>query len=258
MKKFELVILFIAVILIAWANPLDLNSRLIPQKSVKKYPKKTDVLVTNENGQGPALTLEFEKGEAHNHPLMAIWVEDTAGNYIQSLYVARSIATGIFNYGDASTGQWKQGEIRRPAALPYWSHKRGIKATDGLYMPTPDNPVPDAYTGATPKNNFVLKTNLDEPGPQVFDVYLEINQPWDWNEYWTNAKYPDNEEYKTSAQPAVVYKATVDSGKKDAVFEMTPVGHSHYAGENGNLYDDLSTLTSALQIAKEIKVRIGE
>ncbi|MCK7540183.1 MAG: hypothetical protein MZV63_59435 [Marinilabiliales bacterium] len=45
---------------------------------------------------------------------------------------------------------------RAPQTLPYWSHKRGIRASDGLYMPDPENPVADAYSGATPTTSFVL------------------------------------------------------------------------------------------------------
>jgi hypothetical protein len=258
MKKFEMILLIVIAGLFALATPLDLHHQFIPQKQKKMKDSKTEVLKTNEKGNGPAITIEFTRGEFHNHPLMAIWVEDTNGQYLQSLYVAKSIATGIFNYGDVTNGRWTQGEIRRPAALPYWSHQRGIMADDSLYLPTPENPIPDAYTGATPKQDFKLYTRLDETGPTVFNVLLEINQPWDWNEYWTNGKYPDNEEYKTSAQPAVVYKATVDLRKKIAFFEMKPVGHSHYAGEDGNLYSDLSTLTTALDIANNIKVRMSE
>ena len=85
---------------------------------------------------------------------MAIWVEDTSGKYIQDLYVAESIAKGVFRHGIGSEGKWKPGEIRRPAALPYWGHKRGIKADDGLYIPSAKNPLPDAYTGATPTESF--------------------------------------------------------------------------------------------------------
>ena len=48
------------------------------------------------------------------------------------------------------------GTKRAPQTLPYWAHKRGIKATDGLYMPDHQNPVPDAYTGATPVTGFIL------------------------------------------------------------------------------------------------------
>ncbi|MCB0823843.1 MAG: hypothetical protein KDC09_14180 [Bacteroidales bacterium] len=257
MKKIELITLFVFIIVFAIADPFEIGAYFLPQKTQKGEAEKTDVLITNENGTGPALSIEFEKGGAHNHPLMAIWVEDTSGNYLQTLYVARSIATGVFNFGDASTGEWKQGEIRRPAALPYWAHKRGVKEEDGLYMPTPKTPVPDAYTGATPQNNFVLNTRLDKPGPQVFDVYLEINQPWDWNEYWTNNKYPDNEDYKASAQPAVVYKDRVDLRQKIVFFEMKPIGHSHYSGETGELFTDLSTITTALNIAESIRVKVG-
>jgi hypothetical protein len=171
--------------------------------------------------------------------------------------VARSIATGIFNYGDNSSGKWTRGEVRRPAALPYWGHKRGIKADDGLYLPTPSDPVPDAYTGATPQNNFVLNSRLDKKGPQVFNVLLEINQPWDWNDFWTNNKYPDNADYKSSAQPAVVYMATIDLRKEIALYPMELIGHSHYSGETGELYSDTSTLTSAKKIAGQIIVKVN-
>jgi hypothetical protein len=222
----------------------------------KKQPLPVESFATNGNGSGPRLAIAFSKGESHNHPLMAVWVEDTAGNYIQTLYVAQSIATGIFAHGDNTTGQWTKGEIRRPAALPYWSHKRGVVAADGLYMPTPDHPVPDAYTGATPQNDFILNTRLDKDGPKVFNVLLEINQPWDWNEYWTNTKYMDDYEYKTSSQPAVVYLATIDLNSNAKEVEMKPIGHSHYSGKDGNLYPDITTLTTALQIAGKIVVKV--
>ncbi|MCB2221744.1 MAG: hypothetical protein KQI35_15215 [Bacteroidetes bacterium] len=257
MKKFEIVVLIVMAGLFAWANPLDLNHRLIPQKERKMKDSKTEVLKTNEKGTGPAITIEFTRGEFHNHPLMVIWVEDTNGQYLQTLYISKSIATGIFNYGNVSNGRWTQGEVRRPAALPYWSHQRGIMADDSLYLPTPENPIPDAYTGATPKENFILHTKLDDAGPKVFNVLLEINQPWDWNEYWTNGKFPENEEYKTSAQPAVVYEARVDLQKGTTSYEMQPIGHSHYAGESGELFTDMSTLSTALDIAESIKVKVG-
>ncbi|HER08270.1 MAG TPA: hypothetical protein ENO20_05100, partial [Bacteroides sp.] len=115
-----------------------------------------DSIISNPEGTGPALEIEMIRGEAHNHPLMAIWVEDEDGSYIQTLYVSESIGKGVFQHGDTSRGFWMPGEIRRPAALPYWAHKRGIRAADGLYIPSPANPVPDAYTGPTPGKSFVL------------------------------------------------------------------------------------------------------
>jgi len=78
-----------------------------------------DHITSNPAGSGIHLDIEMIKGEGHNHPLMAIWVEDPAGKYIQTLYVSESIGKGIFQHGDASKGFWMPGEIRRPAALPY-------------------------------------------------------------------------------------------------------------------------------------------
>jgi len=62
-------------------------------------------------------------------------------------------------------------------------------AENGLYMPTKNNPVPDAYTGATPSGNFKIRTRLDNPVSEPFRILFEINQSWDWNEYWTNNKF---------------------------------------------------------------------
>jgi len=215
-----------------------------------------DHLTSNPAGHGTALEIKMIRGEGHNHPLMAIWVEDEAGQFVQTLYVAESIGKGVFKHGDTSKGFWMPGEIRRPAALPYWSHSRGIKAQDGLYLPTPTNPVPDAYTGPTPEKSFILHTRLDEAGLQKFNLLIEINQTWDWNEFWTNNKYPDDEEYKTSCQPALVYSVFIDMNNLQEIFVMKAIGRSHHSGSDGKLYDDLQTLTTALHIAEEIEVRV--
>jgi hypothetical protein len=196
------------------------------------------------------------RGPEHNHPLMAVWIEDTAGNYIQTLYVAESIAKGVFGYGDKSTGKWLPGPIRRPAALPVWSHSRGVMENDGLYIPTRETPIPDAYTGPTPPAHFVLLARTDKELPEKFYVLFEINQTWDWNKYWTNNKYPDDEEYKTSCQPALVYRGLISKAVKDTPVRLELIGHSHYSGENGEVYPDLSTITTARDITELISVRM--
>lgn len=215
-----------------------------------------DYITSNPLGKGPELEIEMIRGEGHNHPLMAIWVETPDGKFVQTLFVAESIGKGVFQHGDASRGFWEPGEIQRPAALPYWSHKRGIVNENGLYLPTTTNPVPDAYTGPTPGQSFILQTRLDEPGLQKFILLFEINQTWDWNEYWTNNKFPEDEEYKTSCQPALVYSVSIDLDNPQNSYEMKAIGRSHHSGANGDLYTDLETLTTALHIAEDIVVRI--
>lgn len=215
----------------------------------------------NPMGKGPALEIEMTRGKDHNHPLMAIWVEKPDGTFIQTLYVAESIGKGVFQHGDASKGFWMPGEIQRPAALPYWSHKRGIKNEQGYYLPSPTNPVPDAYTGPTPGQSFILSTRLEQDTEGSFNILFEINQTWDWNEYWTNNKYPDDEEYKTSCQPALVYTLTLDLSDRQEdqkEYPMKLIGRSHHSGASGELFTDLETLSTALHIAEHIFVRIME
>lgn len=211
----------------------------------------------NQEGEGPWITMEFQRGDSFYYPLMAVWLEDLEGNYIQSLYVAESVATSVFRFGYVKDNKWERGVRRYPQTLPYWAHKRGIKASDGLYMPDPDKPIPDAYTGATPITGFVMSARTDKQVQSSLKIMLEVNQNWDWNEYWTNNLFPDDKYYKLSCQPAVVYEAVLDPAFTGGEVLMKPIGHSHHSGATGELFPDLSTLTSALTIADSIIVRFG-
>jgi hypothetical protein len=245
MKKNQILYVLASILVVASAC----KSSRVPETEVPEQ------FSTNVEGNGPALQVEFIRGKAHNHPLMAIWVEDTDGNYMQTLYVAESLGKGIFQHGDATSGQWLPADIRRPAALPVWSHSRGVKEPDGLFVPTPENAVADAYTGATPQVSFVLNTRLDAPGPERFYVLFEVNQTWDWNEYWTNNKFPDDPVYKTSCQPSLIYRALVDLNDGVTEYGMELVGRGHHSGKDGKIYTDLETMTTALNITQSIKVR---
>jgi hypothetical protein len=221
---------------------------------VQEEPQRLEIN-SNIEGKGPALFLDFSKGDAHNHPSFVLWAENTDGKFIQTLFISRAVGTSVYDHGDPSSGNWKPGEIRRPATLPYWAHRRNIKASDGLFVPSLENPVPDAYTGATPAGDFGIYTRFDAQPPRQFSILFEINQTWDWNEYWTNNKYPDNEEYKTSCQPALVYMVEVDLDNPKPQYELKPIGHSHYAGETGELFKDLSTITTALDIIEHLTIK---
>jgi hypothetical protein len=123
-------------------------------------------------------------------------------------------------------------------------------------MPDEQTAVPDAYSGATPTTDFILTSKSDSKLPDKFRVLLEINQSWDWNDYWTNDKYPGDEYYKYSCQPAVVYEAIIDIRSRGKTIVMHPIGHSHYSGKTGELFGDLTTLTTALHIADSIRVSV--
>jgi len=229
----------------------------IKQQEKVKAEEDIYVFTKNETSEGPWITVEFQRGESFYYPLMAIWLEDMEGNFIQSLFVPESVATSVFRFGKTEGGEWKSGIRRWPQTLPYWAHKRNIKAADGLYVPGPDTRVPDAYSGPTPTTGFVMSARADDPVQTSIRVLLEVNQNWDWNEYWTNDLYPDDEYYKRSCQPAIVYEATINPEMPGKKTVMRAIGHSHPSGSTGELYDDLSTLTTALNIADSIYVYLG-
>jgi len=226
--------------------------------SQQKLDSRTETFSTSPEVIKTKLDFDFTVGKAHNHPTFAIWVEDLEGNYIETLYVTQSIATGNFGHGESAPGKWNNtpGNVRRPAALPYWSHKRNIKAPDGLYTPSPETAVPDAISGATPKYSFTLKTGTKSDGKNAFRVLAEVNQPWDSNEYWSNDKITGDFNYNTSLQPALVYAATVSPESNGIKLYLNPIGHSHPTGATGELFTDLTTITTARDIFSKIAVTV--
>jgi len=221
-----------------------------------KIQELPEIYSYNNDTTGTQISIEFTKGKEFNHPLFAFWIEDEKSNFVQTLYVSQSIGKGVFEHGNTGSGVWMPGPIMRPAALPRWSHQRGIVNSNGLYLPDEKNPIADAYTGATPKGDFVLNTIIEGNNLRKFNVYMEINQTWDWNEYWTNSKYPEDAEYKTSCQPALIYLAEIDLDSTVKTYELKAIGHSHYSGKTGEIFTDLSTITTALEITKSIQVII--
>lgn len=214
------------------------------------------VLQVNTEANGTSINIKLNAGKNHNHPSFAIWAETLDEEFIQTLFVTKSIGTGLFGHGGISAEKWdnKAGEQSRPASLPYWLHKRLSDDSD-FVLPTPKNPVLDAYTGATPTGNATIKVNADSGLPSKFRLLVEVNQPWDWNEFWTTAKF-DNIDYKTSCQPSVIYAVTIDTASDNINYSLNPIGHGSPTGSNGNLNTDLSTITTALNIFSKIQASI--
>ena len=74
-------------------------------------------------------------------PQIAVWMETLEGQYIDTLYVTGKAASSGF-------GETDSGPTRRPEALPYWSHSRGIQEADGYFVPYQNNTDLDGASGA--------------------------------------------------------------------------------------------------------------
>jgi hypothetical protein len=242
MQQFSTIILFLAV--------FGISACKVTQ-SAREVITYTD---DNVMGNGHPMQFNLIKGDGFNYPTYAIWIENMDGDYIKTLYITKSFASGIFGHEMVGDTVWLKtsGASYQPAALPYWTHKKGLINGKQL-IPTPNHPFVDAYTGATVQGDFQFNTsteNMKEP----FRILLEVNQPWDWNKYWTNGKYPNNEAYKHSAQPSMVYAVTI--AKNQSQFYLNPVGHGDPKGESGKLYTNLTTMTSAKEIFKYVSVEL--
>lgn len=203
---------------------------------------------------GEGLILSLTNGEGFNHPTYAIWMEDLEGQYLKTIFITENYASGIFDNEMIGDTIWKRqkGASHQPAALPYWTHKKGL--IDGVAMvPSKEHPFIDAYSGATPKSDFRLESQVRK-GQKKYRILMEVNQAWDWNKFWTNSKYPENAAYSHSAQPSIVYAVEVNA--EDTVFYLNPIGHGDPKGETGKLYTNIGSLTSAKDIFKSVVVEI--
>jgi hypothetical protein len=214
--------------------------------------------------------LEFKKGELkievevgknwlHEYPLFwnfhidnppqfAIWIEDILGNYLSTVFVTYKIATESWLDNDGN---------RRVEALPHWCHKRAVVYKDGLLLPTKENPVVDALTGATPQEDKEFKLNLKNLKYPLI-IKAEFNHSVDFNSYFPkSAKLSDNNYSggkEGSGQPAVVYQTILKGDIHKLSLNM--IGYSSPDGKDGDLRKDFDKLTSAKEIVKSINVEV--
>ncbi|MTI30245.1 DUF4405 domain-containing protein [Xanthovirga aplysinae] len=203
------------------------------------------------------ISIELKKGEAFQFPILAVWLEDSIGNYVESLYVSQMLSSSVF--WQKIDNKWQKTIVRRPEALPYWAHKRGVKASDGLYIPLKSAPDLDGVSGATPTDNFILKTKSDLNTLKKFRILMEVNQSYDWNEYYSKERFPNDSIYSGSGkvgQPALIYAAEIEKTALEAKsnFLLELIGHSHHSGKNGELNSNLENITTAKRIADRIIV----
>jgi len=267
-KWFAAIIVTILVILIGgltgappFKTIVDFGDKIRASDAIENV--EYSIINTKDEIAGNDILVEMKAGEHYHHvqplflwmslsiiPQIAIWVEDADGNFIETLYVTSKGAKGSFmGFGSE--------EIRRIEALPIWSHKRGQVEKDGLFMPTKDNPLPDAVTGASPESGMILNTKVASD-LEKFVIFIEVNKSFDYNEFYADGLESDAPGYNSgfSGQPAVVYSAKIN--RKDGVRYYFPelVGHSSPTGGDGVLSTDTSNLDTSLLLIDRIIVEV--
>lgn len=267
LKKFQSPLVFLVLFIIGfgvyndvpvlngiynWGNEFRNNQMGKTEKTFEYQIIELDKKVGNHK-----ISIELKKGEAFKHPLFAVWAEDSIGNYLETLYISKVISSSTFDYGKKVNEKWESAIVRRPEALPYWSHKRNIKASDGLFIPLDKAPDLDAVSGATATSSFVINSKSNFNNLTNYKILIEFNQSFDWNEYYTKGKFPNDKIYSGTGkvgQPSLIYATKITTGDLNSATHqiMTLVGHGHHSGENGTLFTDVSNITTAKKIADRI------
>ncbi|MCD4769115.1 MAG: DUF2271 domain-containing protein [Bacteroidales bacterium] len=181
-------------------------------------------------------------------PQFAIWLEDTSGNYLSTIFVTSKTATEgwIANKGN-----------RRKESLPHWCHKRGVVYDDGLFLPTKEKPLSDGVTGATPKVDKEIQISIKDFTEPVI-IKAEFNHSIDFNDFFPENAVEGHDNYSGgkmgSGQPAIIYADTIYPNQQSTYLKLT--GRSSADGSDGMVYSDLEKLTTAKRIVKQISVKI--
>ncbi len=114
-------------------------------------------ITTNNDSKGAALRLMIQKNKEAELPIIAIWVEDSARNFVENLFVPAKVASMPESEEEAREGHFEMSDFKAES-LPTWATKAKSK--------TPN------FEQETPKDNFVVKTNSAVSGQ--FFVVLEV------------------------------------------------------------------------------------
>jgi len=170
-------------------------------------------------------------GSIKIRPQMAIWLEDTAGNFIKTVYVTRS-------FGKQKWYLLKEhrDSTYRTSCMPYWFNrmKKG-----GEKAPTPAKPFPDGITGATPTKNFSVDFNVPE---NLSEVVLLI----EWNSSFDNNESFSVKDVAFNGQPSCIARARIplnSIGSDPLPLEI--IGHGGNNGGDATLYTDMEKMTTA-------------
>lgn len=265
-----------------WGNSMRAVDEAKPENTLTYL----NVDKRQEQNAGVDITIDLRKGPYFAWPQYAIWVESMDGEFIQPLYVTSALAknnfvnqvtkvdkevvfddhvffSGKFDLRNTFEGrenpETKDDRIR-PESLPVFLHKLGKQNEKGQFILQGDDLLADAYTGATMEESFLLKSNLESQKVRQFRIKLELNHSFDFNEYYSSDRFPDDPVYSGngySAQPSVVYEAVVDLEQKQRFFPMQLIGRGHHSGRDGELYSDLENLTTALQLVDRVIVEVN-
>ncbi len=187
-------------------------------------------------------------------PQIAIWIEDSDGGMLETLYVTRRYAEQ--DWRKTPGEDVPEGGIVRKSALPLWAYRYAERT--GKHVGGSAE-LPDAVSAASPKGAFSIEREITGL-PEQFTVCVELNNSADFNEGYPRDSLPGTADYSGgkygSGQPSILYSGRIDSMSSDSDIHLCAEGHGSPDGSQGDLIEELSTLTTAKEIVRAVTVSI--
>jgi hypothetical protein len=201
-------------------------------------------------------------------PQIAVWLEDSDGAFVATIFVTRRAATEDW----VGVPGAPEGVAVTPRPLPVWVAKhRGIgvepmaacgachgkrrsedKSIEG-------DPILEALVGPSPAAGLTREWQLlqgIEPG--VYGVMVEINHWMDWNEAYPGKAAAGGTASGGgpigSGQPSLVWGGALEVGPTPEATGLTLIGHGDPTAADGSIDPDLTGFTTALSIVDTIDV----
>ena len=138
-------------------------------------------------------------------------------------------------------------------ALPYWvSRYNKETATSG--PPTFFEPVIDAITGATPKQDIMVKANV--PPGSKWNYYIEVNVSGDFNVSFPSTLENGTPDPQGNGQPSLIYQGQIEviDGASDV---PKLIGRTAQWQPIDYIIADLEDITTAKNLFSKIEVSYG-
>ena len=130
-------------------EPIAEAGRIFAPKRERPREMRFEVVETNKNQTGNGLSLMIQKGKETEMPIVAAWVEDSAHNFIETIFVPSKVAAPAKDEEEAREGHFDMSDFKAEL-LPNFNAKASTKTSN--------------FEKETPHDNFVLKTHTKAKG----------------------------------------------------------------------------------------------
>ena len=201
-------------------------------------------------------------------PQVAVWLEDSEGAFVATIFVTRRAATEDW----LGVPGAPEGVAVTPRPLPVWVAKhRGIgvepmaacgachgkrrsedKSIEG-------DPILETLTAQSPADGLTREWQvLEGIEPGTYGVLVEVNHWMDWNEAYPEKAAGDGTPPgggpTGSGQPSLVWGGAIEIGPTPEANGLALIGHGVPTGADGGIDPDLTGITTALSIVDTINV----